>query len=349
MSVHGRARADARDERMIRVLGAVARGYGPLSEWFGRRRTPSIPVDRALPVVVDEVRTEAVDVVSLRLSHVDGAALPAWQPGSHVDVLLPSGRRRQYSLCGDPLDVSSYRIATRLIHDGDGGSREIHGLTPGTRLVLGGPRNAFPLVRQGKHLFIAGGIGITPILPMVRDAVRRGADFQVLYTGRDAASLAFVGELRALAGERVTVRTDDVHGAPDASVVRGLVRPGDRVYCCGPPPMIDMVRAELAVSEPLHYERFSPPPVVDGSPFRVELARSGMTVEVGPDESALAAICRVRPEVGYSCRQGFCGTCRVRLVSGEVEHHDHCLTDEQRSGQLTPCVSRGVGTIAVDL
>ncbi|MFI0356737.1 PDR/VanB family oxidoreductase [Actinomadura sp. 9N407] len=296
------------------------------------------PVDRTFPLVVREMRPEAEGVVSVRLSAPESGVLPRWQPGAHLDVRLPSGRRRQYSLCGDPEDRRAYRIAVRRIPDGGGGSAEIHDeLAEGATIVGDGPRNAFPFLARERYLFIAGGIGITPILPMVKAAQKMGADWRLVYAGRSRASLPFLEELPS---ERVTVRTDDEHGVPEPADLLGGAA-GAAVYCCGPAPMIDGVRAafvpdgsSLHAEGTLHYERFAPP-AVSGEPFEVELRRSGLTLEVPGDRSALDVIRDALPDVPYSCRQGFCGTCRTGLLDGEA--------DDPGGDSMLICVSRSKG------
>ncbi|TDD63821.1 PDR/VanB family oxidoreductase [Actinomadura rubrisoli] len=302
------------------------------------------PVDRTRDLVVLEVRREAEDVVSLRLGAPDRGVLPGWQPGCHLDVFLPSGRRRQYSLCGDPSDRRTYRIAVRRLPDGAGGSVEMHGLAKGATVTVQGPRNAFPFLARDRYLFIAGGIGITPILPMVAAAERLGADWRLIYTGRTRASLPFLDELPS---GRVLIRTDDEHGVPDgADLVEG-VADGTAVYCCGPAPMIDGVRASVGEGATLHYERFAPAPIVDGRPFEVELRRSGRTLAVPADRSALDVIRDELPAVAYSCRQGFCGTCRTAVLAGEADRRSPGDPD---GGSMLICVSRATGgRITLDL
>jgi len=315
-------------------------------------RTPR-PLSQELILLVREVRREAEDVVSIRLTTWNNAPLPEWQPGCHLDIRLPSGRRRQYSLCGDPADRTSYRIAVRRLPGGEGGSLEVHeALTEGRVVRVQGPRNAFPFLPDERYLFLAGGIGITPILPMVKAAQRVGADWRLIYTGRDLASLPFLNELEGLPEGRVTVRTDDEHGVPDcADLLAGT--PGDAaIYCCGPAPMIDGVRAAFRARErgtgTLHFERFAPAPVVGGQPFEVELARSGKTVAVPADRSALEAIKAELPDVAYSCQQGFCGTCRAGVLAGDVDRR--AASDRGDEDSMLICVSRASGgRITLDL
>jgi ferredoxin-NADP reductase len=335
----------------IRTLERLASGIERIAARSGRRRPPVRPVNRDILMTVAALRREADGVVSLRLEPMSGLPLPPWRPGAHLDVTLPSGRLRQYSLCGDPAATDHYRIAVRLIADGGGGSREMHGLRPGSSLVVRGPRNAFPFIAVERYLFVAGGIGITPILPMVRDAAARGADWQFVYTGRTRASMPFLDEIATLDAARVHVRPDDEVGAPDGAGILAAAPVGAALYCCGPPPLVAAIRAEVPAEQisTLHYERFSPPPVVGGEPFEIVLARTGEVLPVAGDETALHAIRAVRPSVAYSCQQGFCGTCPVTLLSGDVSHSDRCLTDADRAHAMAICVSRGVGRVTLDL
>lgn len=291
-------------------------------------------------VVVAAVGPEADEVMGVRLVAPDGGELPAWKPGSHLDVFLPSGLQRQYSLCGDPGDRFSYRIAVRHIRDGGGGSQEIHErLRVGDWIRIRGPRNAFTFVDAPSYLFIAGGIGITPILPMVAAAGSRG---RLIYTGRNRASMPFLDRLRATAD----IRPDDEFGTPDIAAAIASAEPGAAVYVCGPPPMLDAAVRSMFAGNPtgsLHTERFSATPVVDGNEFAVTLARSGRTVQVGADETALTAIRRTLPGVVYSCQQGFCGSCKVAVREGAVDHRDHILPPEQRDSHMLTCVSRAAG------
>lgn len=304
---------------------------------------------RPVRVIARDVVAQDMNVVQLTLAAPDGAELRRYHPGAHIDVHLPSGRTRQYSLCGDPDRSTEYRIAVRHIVAGEGGSEEVHGLAVGDEIVISDPRNAFmmPLPGSGsrasKLRFIAGGIGITPILPMVRLAEKLGVPWSLRYVGRHRDSLPFLDEL-AVFGDKVTVRTDDVAGLPTAADLLDGVGDATAVYACGPPLMMDMIARAVPVSVELHLERFSPLPVVDGSPFELELARSGEVVAVGANQSTLAALREARPDIGYSCQQGFCGTCVQQVAAGEVDHRDVTLTAAQRElGQMLVCVSRAAG------
>ncbi len=309
-----------------------------------------------LPEVLDRRRVRVADrrlvardadVVQLTLVDPDGGPLPSWHPGAHIEVHLPSGRRRQYSLCGDPRDAD-YRIAVRRIADGGGGSIEVHDLAAGQLLDIGAPRNAFlmPVPGSGSPArnlrIVVGGIGITPILPMVRLAEQLEIPWTCLYAGRSRDSLPFLDELGAF-GDKVTVRTDDSQGIPTAAELLEGVGQDSAVYICGPPAMIETVRRSIPVDSgiELHIERFTPLPVVDGLPFEIELSRTAEIVQVGPSQTALSALRAVRPNVSYSCQQGFCGTCVQHVLEGSVEHRDRRLTATQRqAGQMLVCVSR---------
>jgi ferredoxin-NADP reductase len=348
-------RGRPRPDRMFTALGKLITGL----EWIAhggyiRRRAPR-PVDRDLALVVAEIREEASDARSFLLVAGDGTELPRWQPGCHLDVFLPSGRRRQYSLCGDPTDRRGYRIAVRRLADGGGGSRELHdSVRVGSTLTVRGPRNTFPYASAASYLFLAGGIGITPILPMVKQAAADGACWQLVYTGRSRASMPFLDELRALDTDRVWVRPYDEYGFPSGAELLARAPAGATVYCCGPAPMIAGVRRDLPASAAaaLHIERFSAPPVVGGVPFEIALHRSNRVLSVPANVSALEIIRQAVPGVAYSCQQGFCGTCRTRVLSGcgEVAHRDRVLTDQERVDTMTICVSRSNGgRITVDL
>lgn len=352
--LHGRPRAD----RLWRIVAAAFTAYSLIGRYTLRPRRIR-RVNRDLHLLVDEVRDEATDVRSYRLVPPDGAQLPRWQPGGHLDVVLPSGRRRQYSLCGEPADRSYYRIAARRISSdagGGGGSQELHDtVRQGDVLTVQGPRNGFPYLPAERYLFIAGGIGITPILPMVQQAAATGAQWQLVYTGRSRESMPFLDKLAALDPDRVQIRPDTEFGVPASGAeLLGGAAVGATVYCCGPAPMIAAVRADLPGSGTvtLHFERFSAPPIVDGQPFEVELHRSGHVLAVPADRSALEVIREVAPEVPYSCRQGFCGTCRTRVLSGDagIDHREQVLTGPGEPDTMTICVSRSPGgRIVLDL
>ena len=304
----------------------------------------------ALRVVDRQVVAHDQDVVALTLAAADGKPLPRWFPGAHIDINLPSGLVRQYSLNGDPAVRDSYRIAVRRIPAGGGGSIEVHDkLTVGATVTTSGPRNAFPLSMPGhgsptqRFRFIAGGIGITPILPMLRQAQRLGVDWSMVYVGRTPDSLPFVDEVSRF-GDRVEIRTDDVHGLPTADDLLGGCPDGTAVYACGPAPMLTAIRTRarrprrrrIALRAVRRASGGRRPGVL--GVHRIHRQRSSTSAR---EETLLSALQRSGVPASYSCQQGFCGTCRTRVLGGDVDHRDTLLTDPERNaGTMLVCVSR---------
>ncbi|WP_338703180.1 PDR/VanB family oxidoreductase [Streptomyces sp. Q6] len=300
-----------------------------------------------LDLVVADRRQEADGVVSLLLRRPDGAPLPDWEPGAHVDLCLRDGLERQYSLCGG--DTSSWRIAVLREPAGRGGSALVHDeLTPGRAVRARGPRNHFRLEPAPAYRFVAGGIGITPILPMLASAT---GDWSLFYGGRSRASMAFAAELDTLhPAERLHL----CEGPLDLAAQLADLRPGELVYACGPESLLAAVE-RLVPSEALRTERFTATAAdTDGDEaFEVELARSGRTVTVPRDRSVLAALQDAGVEVLYSCTEGTCGTCETDVLAGEVDHRDSVLTPQERACDETMmvCVSRAAkgGRLTLDL
>ncbi|MGW5639549.1 PDR/VanB family oxidoreductase [Streptomyces sp. NPDC003832] len=287
-------------------------------------------------------------VVALTLNHPHGRRLPDWTPGAHIDLVLPDGTVRQYSLCGDRWDPYSYRIAVLHQPAGRGGSSYIHDrLMPGDLVGVGGAYNHFPLVPADRYLFIAGGIGITPLLPMMDQAEMMSLDWQLLYGGRTRASMAFREELTDTYGDRVHISPQNECGLLDLAAWLREPTSGTKVYCCGPAPLLAAVQ-EACTNWPaysLHTERFTAAdaaqPVRD-TPFEVEMRRSVRTVTVTPDISVLQALRQAGAEILSSCEQGTCGTCLVPVVEGTPDHRDALLASHERVANdcMLPCVSR---------
>lgn len=302
---------------------------------------------------VESAEPCATDVVTITLVDPGGDDLPAWTPGAHVDVDLGAGLVRQYSLCGDPDDPRRWRIAVLREPAGRGGSQRVHDVVrAGEKLPVRGPRNHFPLVEADRYVFVAGGIGITPILPMVRRAAALGRPWTVLYGGRSQDSMAFADELRAVPGGELTLVPQDEQGLPDLPAALGTPTDRTAVYCCGPEPLLAAVERETAhwPAGTLHRERFTATPVVvEGGAFEVVLQRSGMRLTVPEYEPLLDVIEDAGVEVENSCRAGICGTCLVRVCSGEPDHQDDVLSDDERErGEvMLPCVSRARGGLLV--
>ncbi|MGV9286057.1 PDR/VanB family oxidoreductase [Streptomyces sp. NPDC003719] len=320
------------------VVRRAVRGRAPV-------RPPAPPPSagtgvRGLKLLVTAHERLADGVVGIRL---EGHDLPRWEPGAHVDLVLPSGLVRQYSLCGDPEDTSSYTVATRLVEDGRGGSREVHEqVQEGVELEVRGPRNRFPLVEAPAYVFVAGGIGITPVLPMLR-ALPEDAEWRLLYGGRTRASMPFLEDVEKLgAGRaRVTVVAEDEDGLPDLDAFLADLPEGAAVYCCGPEALMAAVEERLPEGTAPHLERFAPRTAAGGDgEFEVELHRSGRTLTVGAGSSVLAAVRDELPNTPYSCEQGWCGTCQQRVLEGEIDHRDELLTDSERGDSMLICVSR---------
>jgi ferredoxin-NADP reductase len=289
-------------------------------------------------------QTVAVDVVALSLADLAGAELPEWTPGAHIDLLLPNGLQRQYSLCGDPADRRCWRVAVLREKAGRGGSAYVHDhLDVGAVVGVRGPRNHFPFAAGPRHLFIAGGIGITPILPMLAAADACGSDWRLAYGGRSRSSMAFLDEL-AWYGPRVAVYPQDEVGLLDLDRLLATADPATPIYCCGPEPLIAAVEARTAGRD-LHVERFRPTAVeseAGDQPFDVVLQRTGRTVRVPAGVSILAALEAAGIDVLHSCREGTCGTCETGVVAGEPDHRDSVLTDADRAANdcMMICVSR---------
>jgi ferredoxin-NADP reductase len=296
-------------------------------------------------------RTGAEGVVVLDLRDPSGAELPAWAPGAHLDLQLREGLVRQYSLCGDPNDRSVWRIGVLREPQGRGGSEHVHeSLTEGAEVQVRGPRNNFPLVESPRYLFIAGGIGITPILPMLTAAEAAGADWELHYGGRSRRSMAFLEALEDATGNRVTLHPQDEVGLIDLPEILCTPRPDTLVYTCGPEPLLKAVEQHCAAwpEGSLHVERFSPkeagePVLADA--FEVELATSGLTLTVPPDRSILDVVEEAGIPVLSSCQEGTCGTCETPVLEGEVEHRDSVLTPAEQadSAVMMVCVSRAAG------
>jgi ferredoxin-NADP reductase len=303
--------------------------------------------DAELRLRIDRRQVVADGVVALELRRPDGGALPSWTAGAHIDVCLGSGTVRQYSLCGDPADDTTWRIAVLREEQGRGGSRHVHDrLAVGDLVAVRGPRNRFALRPAPAYVFIAGGIGITPILPMTAAATAAGAHWELHYGGRSRASMAFRDTVRP--GSRVTLHPQDEVGLMDLDAVLGVPRPETLIYCCGPEPLLRAVEARCAAwpAAALHVERFRPEPREEpGASFEIELARSGRTLTVPPDRSVLDVVEAAGLPVLSSCREGTCGTCETAVLAGEVDHRDTLLTEAERAAHDTMfiCVSRAAG------
>ena len=294
----------------------------------------------------------AVNALLLELESASGEVLPEWPPGAHLDIHLPSGLTRQYSLCGAREDRSTYVVVVLREPHGRGGSEEIYReLGVGTEFISSTPRDHFRLVDASEYVLIAGGIGITPIKAMVDELRARGARWRLHYGGRSREHMAFVDELVDLGGDNVSIVPQDVDGLLDVLAIIGNLSPEAAVYCCGPAPLLDAVLttcAEAGASERLHFERFVPPTdgagfVTDGdTAFEVELRSSGVTLQVPADKTLLEVVQSVIPDMPFSCTEGYCGSCESVVLDGEPDHRGSLMTPEEHDEERTMliCVGR---------
>jgi vanillate monooxygenase ferredoxin subunit len=291
---------------------------------------------------------EAERIAAFELRDPDGAVLPPFTAGAHVDVHLPGGLVRQYSLCGDPADASRYLVAV-LLQEGEG-SRAMHALEEGALVTIGMPRNHFQLDGDARRaLLIAGGIGITPLLPMAERLNILDRQFALHYCVRSAGSAAFVGRLDAAPfASRVHVHADDGPASQRFDLPALLAEAGadTHLYVCGPAGFIAMVReAALAhgvAGERIHVEHFASAGIDAGGAFDVRLAGSGRTITVPAGVSVVDCLVWHGVEIATSCRQGVCGSCLTTVLEGEPDHQDAYLTDAERAlgDRFLPCCSR---------
>ena len=300
-------------------------------------------------------RTLAQDIEEFTLAPVDGAPLAPFTPGAHVTLATPSGAMRRYSLVNDGTEPETYVLAIKREGESRGGSRSMHEQAlPGSVLMVGEPENDFQLRPAPRYILIAGGIGITPIQAMARELAAQGKPFELVYCTRSAAQTAYADEIRALPG-KITIHHDegqpdghfdfwDLLGTPSAA----------HVYCCGPAPLMDEVKAQTGhwPEGRVHFEDFKPAEVVrkDDKPFFVTLLRSGRVITVPSDRTILEALREAGEKTVSSCESGTCGTCKCQLVSGSVDHRDMVLRDDEKDRFIMICISRAAqGDLVLDL
>jgi ferredoxin-NADP reductase len=309
--------------------------------------TQTVIRESEMDLVVRDVRSVARDVVALTLAHPAGAELPVWTPGAHIDLILGANLVRQYSLCGRSGQPDAWRVAVLREQRGRGGSRAVHALYAGATVRVRGPRNHFPVEAATRYIFVAGGIGITPLLAMIYELEAAGADWVLHYGGRSRASMAFLDEL-AQFGSRVRLWPADEVGLIDLDAALGEAQPGTHIYACGPEPLLSAIEKRCGAGWPpgsLHLERFSAKEVEKPARekgFEVELRRSGKTLAVAADQSVFDAVRGVGVSVLGSCLEGICGTCETPVLDGDVDHRDSVLDDEERAANdcMMICVSR---------
>lgn len=300
------------------------------------------------------MRCEAEDVVAIELRKEDDGDLPSFAPGSHIDVHLPNGVVRQYSLYNDPAEVHRYCIAVLKDLKGRGGSAAVHGLRPGDRLMVSAPRNHFPLHHgAAQYLLLAGGIGVTPLASMAQTLAREGCDFHIHYFVRTRLRAALLSVLNDFP-DRVTLHVDDEQGVADLDGLLNKCPARTRLYFCGPNGFMTAVESAAKKagwpSERLHKEHFSPVDTrlpstyVEDRPFSIRLARSGRVVNVAVGQTAADALASAGVHVGVSCGQGICGACVTTVIAGVPDHRDFVLGGGQRAAgtAFTPCCSRAL-------
>ncbi|WP_396657729.1 PDR/VanB family oxidoreductase [Microbacterium sp.] len=293
---------------------------------------------------------EADDILSLELEPID-RPFPEWTAGAHVDVAIPGAPTRQYSLCGPP-DAGRYRIAVLREAVSRGGSQAVHErLRPGDTVVLRGPHNHFRLEPAPEYLFVAGGIGITPIVSLLREAQAAGATWRLLYLGASRRRMAFLDEIAALDGGTVTIVARDEDERADLAVELAQ-HPTAMVYACGPERMLAALREIVGEdSDRLHIEYFQAPQVEyePGGPFMIRLERSGLEAEVRPHQSIMEVMREAGVDVLSDCEEGICGSCETRVIDGEIEHRDFVLTkqERERGDCMMVCVSRAACPLLV--
>ena len=307
---------------------------------------------------ITQKQNVADDIAFFELRRADGGDLPPFSAGGHITLRIPNGDLRTYSLCNDPDERDRYCIAVKRDALGRGGSMNlVDAAREGDDIAVSEPRNDFELVAAPQYLFIAGGIGITPILSMIRHLRATGqGKFKLIYLTRSAQTTAFLDELKQPEFRgMVTIHHDEgnIENALDLWPV--LEKPGmAHLYCCGPRGLMQAVRDMTGhwSSARVHFEDFTPPGAMtkpDDVAFNVQLARSGATYEVPVGKTILEVLRANGHEVASSCESGTCGSCRTKLLAGEVDHRDLALADYEKADSLMVCVSRGLSDITLDL
>lgn len=305
-------------------------------------------------VFIKSMAWDADDVLVVELEDVDGKALPPWEPGAHLGLVVPAGIRH-YSLCGDPGDTRRYRIAVLLEAASRGGSRFVHEvLRPGHIIEIQPPSNHFGLQDACAYRFVAGGIGITPLMPMIAAVDRENRGWSLSYVGKSRFSMAFVDQLARFGSAVEVVARDERPRPAVADLVSGW-REDERLYVCGPESLVAEVLAAAAESgwpeTHVHTERFTPVVLdpADADAFRVRQEGTESFATVASGESLVTVLERMGVDVDSACREGICGTCRVDVVEGDLVHRDAVLTVEEkaRGDVIMACVSRARGELVV--
>lgn len=300
-------------------------------------------------LMVMERSNRSTSVTEFVLERRDGSRLPDWAPGAHIDVVLPSGKIRQYSLCGDRWAPQQYRIAVQRDEAGTGGSLELHdALKPGDTVSFGGPRNNFRFAPAQNYRFIAGGIGITAVMPMIEQASQLGLEWKLLYLGRTSERMAY-RELYEQYPDQVTMHTSQHDGRTSIRQWLGNLPEDTMVYACGPESMLEALPEECPElpATSLRTERFTNTmanATVSAEPYEIVLNRSGQVIDAPGTTSVVEVLAEAGVDVITSCSKGVCGTCEVDVLAGEIDHRDAILDDDERAANtcMFPCVSRSL-------
>jgi len=310
-------------------------------------------LERTLTVRVERISRQTPEILAFELAHPWGRPLPSYEAGAHIDVHMPGGFSRPYSLARAPCGANSYVIGVKRELDSRGGSASMHErVREGDLLAISAPRNTFPLREEAAHhLLMAGGIGMTPLLAMAQALAARGASFTLCVFARSEEHLAFAGALRdpALAPHlRLHLDQGDASQRIDLRALLARPAPGTHLYVCGPGGFMQAVRDAAAhwPEDALHAEYFAAPTdagAAAGLPFTLKLAKRGITVPVAADQTAVDALHEVGIDIPVSCQQGLCGTCVVEGDGEGAEHRDFCLTGSERRHKVALCCSRAKG------
>ncbi|MCG8560507.1 MAG: PDR/VanB family oxidoreductase [Hyphomicrobiales bacterium] len=317
--------------------------------------------DAALKVRVNAIGREADEICSFELVDPDGAPLPSFSAGAHVDVRIADGLLRQYSLCNDPSETHRYLIAVLHEPDGRGGSKILHETVKvGDTLTISSPRNHFALAgREASfHLLLAGGIGVTPMMAMMHELEDRAADYRLHYCTREPGKTAFLDRLQPrIDAGKVMLHHDggDPTQGLDIRATLAPFTPGMHCYVCGPPGFMSAAMDAVGAWPPhaVHREYFTSPEQDEervDAPFQVRLSRSGHVLDVPADRSIVDVLRAHGLDIETSCEDGYCGTCMTRYLGGEPEHRDTVLDDGDRKKYVMICCARATGApLVLDL
>ncbi len=300
-------------------------------------------------------KVEVADgIKEFRFADSCGGPLPEFDPGSHIAVLTPSGANRQYSLINSGKQPIYYQIAVKLEHKSRGGSSSLHNeLGEGDSIIIQHPNNSFPLVEASDYLFIGGGIGITPLISMASCCQENSKKFRLIYCARSEQTAAYVEEIRNICGENAIIHFDGGDPAKAYDFWDEFMTPGStHVYCCGPKPLMEEVEALSGhwPEEQIHFEDFNPQDGLDhvNETFSVSIRSRGKSFEISENSTILETLRHNGIRVPSSCESGTCGSCKMKLLAGEVDHRDFVLESDEYGSSIMVCVSRGKGNIEID-